>query len=515
MFITKQYVAAGLQAGSGACAIALLAIAMPAAGQAPPRAGATPDRRLVDAARSGDRAAAVALLARRVNANVGEPDGTTALHWAARHDDVYLVERLLQAGASVGAANRQGVTALSEAAIVGNPAMLTALLKAGADVNATNPEGQTALMAVARTGNVDAAEVLFAKGANVNAAEHWRGQTALMWAAADCQPAMTKALIVHGADVNARSKVNKWERDVTAEPRPKDMPAGGGTPLLLVAREGCLESAKVLLEAGADPNLQDPNLVPPAVTAIVNGHFDVAAYLLGNGAAVNLADRWGRAMLWAVVDMHTTPHSGRPDVLESESMSSMDLMKLVLAKGADVNAQLALFPPYRSPADRGSDGVLTIGATPLLRAAKAGDVEAMTLLLDYRANPNTPTVDGITPLLAAAGVGSRDSDTRGRDKTEQSAVASVNLLLDRGAAIDAADSRGQTAMHGAAFWGFNDLVKTLAKRGAKLDVKDRGGMTPVDSAMGRAGGNGFGGNRIDVHQDTADLLRQLSGLGTD
>jgi ankyrin repeat protein len=289
------------------------------------------------------------------------------------------------------------------------------------------------------------------------------------------------------------------------------MPLGGWTPLLLAAREGCLDTAKILLEAGADPNLQDPDLVPPTVAAIVNGHFDVAAYLLDKGADVNLADRWGRATLWAVVDMHIPPHSGRPDVVESESESSTSLLKLALEKGADVNAQLALFPPYRSLADRGSDNVLTIGATPLLRAAKAGDVEAMTLLLDRGANANAATLDGITPLLAAAGVGSRDSDTRGRYKTEQDAVASVNLLLDRGAAIAAADNRGQTAMHGAAFWGFNDLVKTLAKRGAKLDAKDHRGMTPIDSAMGRAGGNGFGGNRIDVHQDTADLLKQLMG----
>ena len=270
-----------------------------------------------------------------------------------------------------------------------------------------------------------------------------------------------------------------------------------------------MECAKILVEAGADLNSQDPDLVPPVVTAIVNGHYDVAAYLIEKGADVNLADRWGRAALWAAVDMHTTPHSGRPDVVESEGVGSTELLKLVLAHGADVHAQLVLFPPYRSLADRGSDNVLTIGATPLVRAAKAGDIEAIRMLLDKHADPNVATADGITPLLAAAGVGSRDSDTRGRYKTEQDAIEAVKVLLDAGAQINVADNRGQTALHGASFWGWNALVQVLADRGARLDVKDRRGMTPIDSAMGRAGGNGFGGNRIDVHEDTAALLKKL------
>jgi uncharacterized protein len=480
-------------------------------------AAAAADTRLVEAVKAGDRTAAIALLGRRpaIDVNTPESDGTTALHWAVHQDDVDLVQRLIRAGANVRATNQYGVTPLAEAAIVGNAAILENLVEAGADVNAANGEGQTALMAVARTGRVDAAKLLIARGANVNARETWRGQSALMWAAAECLPAMTSELVAHGADVNVRSNVNLWERDVTAEPRRKYMPLGGWTPLLFAARTGCLESARILVGAGANVNQQDPDLVSPMVTAIVNGHYDVAAHLVQKGADVNLADRWGRAALWAAIDMHTTPHSGRPDVVETGSVGSSELIKLVLAHGADVNAQLVLFPPYRSLADRGSDNVLTIGATPLVRAAKAGDVDAVRWLLEKRADPNAATADGITPLAAAAGVGSRDSDTRGRYKTERNAIDAIHLLLDAGATINVADNRGQTPLHGAAFWGWNDLVQFLADRGARMDAKDRRGMTPLDSAMGRAGGNGFGGNRVDVHEDTAALLKKLMATASE
>jgi ankyrin repeat protein len=330
-----------------------------------------------------------------------------------------------------------------------------------------------------------------------------------MWAAAEGQAPMVRELAAHGADLNARSKVNLWDRQVTAENRAKYLPLGGWTALLFAAREGHADCAKALVEAGADKDLQDPDGVNPSITAIVNGHYDVAAYLAEQGADVNLADRWGRTALWAAVDMHTLPHSGRPDPVESETVTSTDLLKVLLAHKADVNVQLVTFPPYRSMSDRGADGILTIGATPLLRAAKAGDVEVIRMLLENKADPNLPNKTGVTPVLAAAGIGSRDNDTRGRYKTEAEAIESIRMLLDAGADINAAEDRGQTALHGAGFWGWNQLVQFLADSGANLNVKDKKGLTPVDSAMGRAGGNGFGGNRIDVHQDTAALLQKL------
>jgi len=467
------------------------------------------DTRLVEAVKTGDRAGAISLLEQHVSAKLGEPDGTTALHWAVHHDDVDLAQRLIRAGADVNAVNQYQITPMAEASIIGNTVMIETLLKAGADANAKNGDGQTALMGIARTGNVEAARLLLERGADVNAKENWRGQTALMWAVAAGLPEMVKELVAHKADLNARSNVNQWDRDVTAEPRRKYMPLGGWTPLLFAAREGCLECARILVKAGADLNIQDPDGVSPIVTATVNGHYDIAAYLVEKGADVNLADHWGRAALWAAVDMHTLPHSSRPDAVESESVSSTDLLKLVLAHGADVNATLVLFPPYRSLGDRGLDNFLGIGATPLLRAAKAGDIVAIKWLLEKGADPNTPTMTGHTPLMAAAGLGSRDSDSRGQYKTESDALESVKLLFNAGAKIDVTEeARGQTPLHGAAFWGWNSVVQFLADHGARLDAKDKKGQTPMDSAMGRAGGQARG-DRIDVHADTAALLKKL------
>jgi ankyrin repeat protein len=467
------------------------------------------DLRLIEAVKGGDAENAQALLTRGIDVNASEPDGTTALHWAVHHRFLALTEQLVRAGARVTAVNRFGVSPLGEAAVTGSTEVIATLLRAGANASERSPDGQTPLMAVARTGNVEAVRLLVERGADVNAREGWLGQTALMWAASDNLAAMVRALIAHGADVNARSEVHDWPRDITAEPRQKYMPRGGWTPLLFAARDGALDAARVLIEAGADLNAQDPDLVPPVIAALVNGHFDVAKLLIERGADVRLSDRWGRTALWAVVDMHTPLASTRPEVREPGVVTARDVLELLLAQGADVNASLVLFPPYRSLADRGNDLLLTIGATPLVRAAKAADVAAMRLLMQKGADVHAATVDGITPVLAASGVGSRDSDTRGRYRTQRDAVTAVTLLLDAGADVNAADSRGQTPLHGAAFWGFNDLVRLLVSRGASIDAKDRQGRTPVDSAMGRAGGNGFGGNRIDVHADTAALLETL------
>ena len=472
------------------------------------------DVRLVQAAKSGDRAAALALIAAHADVNTPEVDGTTPLHWAVHRDDTDLVERLIRSGARAEVRNNYGVTPLAEAAVVGNTAVLKLLLEAGANANSTNADGQTALMVIARTSNVDAAKLLLGHGANVNAVEKWRGQTALMWAAAEGQAAMVKLLAASGADVNARSKVNNWDRGTTAEGTglgAKYLPVGGLTALLFAARQGHADCARALVEAGADKDLQDPDGISPMVTAIVNAHYDVAEYLAERGADVNLADQFGRTALWAAVDMHTLPHSTRPDTPESETVSSTDLLKTILAHDAEVNVQLVTHPPYRSMGDRGSDNILTIGATPLLRAAKAGDTLAIRMLLDKGADPNLANKPGVTPLMAATGVGSRDSDTRGRYKTEAEAIESARMLLEAGADINAREDKGQTALHGAAFWGFTELVQFLADHGARLDAKDNRGMTPIDSALGRAGGNGFSGTRIDVHQDTADLLKKLIG----
>src|SRR5262249_7890376 len=294
---------------------------------------------LVEAVRSGDRAAAVVMIDKRTDVNTPEADGTTALHWAVHQNDLDLVDRLLKAGANVKAENNYGVTPMSEAAVVGNAAMIERLVKAGADVASANADGQTALMVVARTSDVEAARVLLQHGAKVNAVEKWHGQTALMWAVAQNQPAMVKALVAAGADVNARSTVNNWERQVTAEPRAIARPAGGLTPLLFAAREGCVECTRTLVEAGADLNLSDPDNISPLLMAVMNLRFDVAAYLIKKGANPNKWDFWGRTPLYAAVDVNTMPRGGRPDLPSLDQTTALQGGQLLLDAGADPNAQ--------------------------------------------------------------------------------------------------------------------------------------------------------------------------------
>jgi ankyrin repeat protein len=469
-----------------------------------------PGSRLLDAIKSGDRASAISLIQQKADVNAAEPDGTTAIMWASRRDDLDLAERLIRGGADVKAANRYGVTALSLACLNGNAAMIEKLLAAGADPNAAGAEEETPLMTVAHAGSVPAAKALLAHGAKVDARESWHGETALMWAAAQKHPEMMSTLIAAGADVNAMSTVVKWERQTTAEPREKWLPIGGFTPLMFASREGCVECLKVLIDAKANVNQADPDGITPMVNALMNGHTDVAAYLVEHGADPNLADKTGRAALYAAVDFHTVPASNRPAPTENDNnMSSVDLIRLLLAHGASVNMQLKAQIPYRTKVDRGSDTMLTTGTTPMIRAAKAGDFAVMALLLENGGDAKLTTRNGVNALMAAAGLGTKEEDTVGRKKTEKDVIESVTLCLKAGVDINAKDSRGQTALHGAAQKGWDQVVRYLADHGAKLDVKDTKGLTPLDAAMGLAGGLGFDNTTGDVHESTAALLRQL------
>jgi ankyrin repeat protein len=481
---------------------------------------------LISAAQRDDATVALAAISDGVDVNAKSADGTTALHWAVYHDNVALVQRLIAADADVSAANEFGSTPLVEAATVGNAAVISALLDAGAAVDAPGADGQTALMIVARSGNTAAAEALLEHGADVNAREIWREQTALMWAAAQNQPAMTKLLIEHGADVDARSAVNDWPRQVTGEPRRMYRPFGGLTPLLFAAREGCLECARSLVAAGANVDLPDPKGVTALFLAIDNFHFDTAKLLIEAGANPNKWDWWGRTPLYSAVDVNTLPHGGRADRRSVDTTTSTEIIAMLLEAGAWPNVQLKLLPPYRHIGDdRGCDTMLVTGVTPLLRAAKTFDTEAIRLLIEHGANLDLPNDGGVTPVMAAAGVGSVECDPRGygpgiphylAPDTEQRSIASLKLLLDAGARIDArtisgragARSAGRTALFGAAFWGWNDVVDYLVERGAKIDVAERAGLTPVDAAMGRAGGHGRGAT-IEVFEDTATRLREL------
>jgi ankyrin repeat protein len=449
-------------------------------------AWSAPDGTLIAAAESKDHAGALKLIEQGADVRAKDVDGTTALHWAAHFGDAELADKLIHAGAAVNVSNDYGSSPMMEAATVGNSDVIKSLLKAGANVESPNPEGQTALMAVARTGNIEGAKLLLSHGAKIDAVEQWGGQTALMWAAAQSQPDMVRFLIKRGASVNARSVVRDWQRRVTAEGRPKNMNRGGFTPLLYASREGCIECARHLLKARADINLPDPDGVTPLVLAITNMRFDFAGFLISAGADVNKWDFFGRTPLYSAIDLNTLPRGGRPDLPSTDSLSGYDVAELLLKAGANPNAQLKLRPPYRNGVfDRGGDQVISTGATPLLVAAKVGDAKSVALLLKYKAIVDLPTAAGVTPLMAAAGMGHSFNPTRGRFKTDAEAVECLRLLKEAGGEINNKNAQGLTALHSAASLGWDGTVKTLVADGAQLEPLDNKGLTPIDYATGR------------------------------
>jgi ankyrin repeat protein len=449
-------------------------------------ASAAPDGTLIAAAEGRQHDAALKLIASGTDVRARDVDGTTALHWAAHYADADLVDKLIKAGAEVNVSNDYGSSPMMEAAMIGSADVLKLLLKAGADVESPNPEGQTALMAVARTGDLEAAKVLLSHRPKIDAVEQWGGQTALMWAAAQSQPDMVALLIKQGANVNARSIVRDWQRRVTAEGRPKNMNRGGFTPLLYAAREGCIECAKHLLKAKADVNLADPDGMTPLNLAITNMRFDFAAYLISAGADVNKWDFFGRTPLYSAIDLNTLPRGGRPDLPSTDQLSGYDVAELLLKAGANPNAQLKLRPPYRNGVfDRGGDQVISTGATPLLVAAKVGDVKSVELLLKYKAIVDLPTAAGVTPYMAAAGMGHSFNPTRGRYKTDDEAVACLKLLKDAGAEVNGVNTQGLTALHSAASLGWDHTVAALVSNGSDLEALDKQGLAPIDYAVGR------------------------------
>jgi ankyrin repeat protein len=443
--------------------------------------------------------------------------------WAAYWGDLDLIRALIMDGADVDAKNDFGTSALHEAAIQGEAAVIATLLDAGADPDIENPEGETPLMVVGRAGNVEAAKLLLDAGADVNATEDWGGQSAIMWAAAQSQAEMVRFLAANGADVDARGVIRQWARKVIKEPRPKDMEKGGFTPLLYAAREGCIACARALIEAGADPDLADPERVTPLNLALLNLHYDFALYMIEEGGAdVDKWDLFGRSPLYMAADTSTLPVMGNGAMVVIPSMdehSALDVGRVLLEHGADPNIRLKRRPPYRNvPQDRGGDTILAQGATALLRAARAGDAPFVKLLLEHGALVDLPSKEGVTPLMAAAGVEYGQRVTRGRNRTEEGVLATLQLLVDAGADINARmvreprsqvfanasqraqgftyDRRGrqvpspsalphQTAIHGASMHGFNSIVEFLAAHGADLEAQDANGRTPIDLAMGK------------------------------
>jgi ankyrin repeat protein len=485
-----------------------------AADRAPPAVVAAPastaaELDLIHTIDKGDRLRALAAIHRGVSVRGRDADGSTALHWAASQGDAELVHALITAGADVRVGNDFGATPMSAAAEIGDAKIIELLLKAGADVDSPNGEGETVLMTVARTGRIEAARLLLRRGANPNARERWGDQTALMWAAAQCQPEMIRLLLDHGAAVDLRGAVRDWQRRVTAEPRPKDMSHGGFTALLYAAREGCVAGARELLKRKADINLGDPDGVTPLVMALMNIHWDLARFLIESGADVNLWDFYGRAPLYAAVDMNTLPKGRHVELPSLDDTSGLTVIRMLLDRGANPNAQLKLRVPHRQiPYDRYTEPMLNIGATPLLRAAKAGDVDVVKLLLAHGALPDLPNFNGDTPLMAAVGKGWINAPTRGAFFNEQQALEEYGLLRAAGADVNARTHVDETPLHSAALRGWNEIVKRLVADGAAVDARDRDGLTPLDFAMARIPKQ-FNAVVPTVRNDTAELLRSL------
>lgn len=459
----------------------------------------------------------LATAAPAVAADTTDGSDSTPLLVAASKGDLALVNRLLKAGANPNAKNKLNTTPLLEAAFQANTEIIKALIEAGADPNVTGPDGQTALMLIARGDNVAAAKLLLDKGANPKAKESQREQTALMWAAANNQGPMARLLVERGAEVDAKTATDLMTPLVSGEPRAQPRSPGGMTALMFASREGCLECVQAMVEKGARVDLPDPEGVTPLIWAIWNTRFDVAKYLIEHGANVNRFDWWGRTPLYLAVDYVTLPHGGRPDQPSLDETLPIDIVRLLLDKGAEPDPQLKMTAPLRATGnDRGLDPMLAPGVTPLIRAAKAFDVDSMKALLDHGADISLTTSRNMTATLAASGMGSTDADTRGYFTTsdvQQRAIAALDLMFQHGGPVNGkAGQFAQVPLHGAAFWGWNAVVEYLLKKGADINLADSRGYTAVDYAMGRAGGNSRGGQRIDVHKDTADLLMSKGGV---
>lgn len=477
---------------------------------------------VADAAMQGDRPAVGALIAKKADVNAPQVDGTTALHWAVRANDLEMTELLLGAGAKPSAANQSGATPMLLAAMNGSAAILERLIRAGADPNApVSDTGDTALMIAARTGKADAVKVLLGQGANVNAKETWGGTTALMWSVAELHPEVTKLLIDRGADVNAKSSFvpsasgRGFEGTPAVVPKPnqttEEFASGWMTPLMFAARENDLASARVLVHAGADVNAIGGDGKDPLGLALFNGSYDVASLLIESHANVNHADAQRFTPLFWAVDrrnMETAPNF--PWMVTTDPLP---LIKKLLDAGANPNFLVNNTP--RARMREGSPRI--VFATALMRAAFAGDIELVKLLLAHGADPHIQSSDRETTLMAACGLALINGYHRQRPSAERLEV--VRLMVDLGEDVNHADSFGITPLMAAANLGDINIVRYLIDKGADLSAHDLGKkndgnfgssvepLMPIDYAIGV--GTFVPNNAVIMHDDVAKLMSDV------
>ena len=480
------------------------------------------DSAIADAAARGDRNAVRSLIQRKADVNAAQVDGTTALLWAARSDDIELADMLIAAGANVTVTNREGVTAMQLAAINGSAPMLQKLLKAGADPNASLDQfADTALMMAARTGKPEALRVLLETGAKVNVAETWGGTTPLMWAASQSHPAAVKVLIDAGADVNAKTKFvgaangrgfeGRAPKVDAPDQKTEDFASGWLTPLMFAAREGDLESAKLLVAARADVNALGGDGKNALALAIFNGNYDLASFLVDSGADVNNADTQRFTPLYWAVDrrnMETAPNF--PWMVTADPLP---LIKKLLDAGADANALIQNTP--RARMREGSPRI--VFATPLMRAAFAGDLELTKLLLSHGADPKIISRDGETMLEAACALAFIQGYHREHPRAERLEV--VKLFVERGVDVNQADDYGITPLMAAANMGDVNIIQYLVDKGADLGAYDLGKkndgafgasvepLMPIDYAIGV--GTFVPNNAVIMHDDAVALMTKL------
>jgi uncharacterized protein len=462
------------------------------------------DIRLPEAAMKRDIAAIRALLQQKVDVNAPGKDGTPALHWVVRVDDLETAQLLIRAGADVKFADRYGVTPLYLACTNGNAAMIKLLLDAGADANSVDPTGETALMTASKVGDLESVKVLLDRGAQVDNADPTYQQTALMIAVREDRTDVVRLLVERGANVNARTRTGQtpgwilpnsvpgfgFGKGIIRGGLPADRGSryfipGGLTPLFYAARDGRLEPAKILVAAGAVLEQKDPNDITPLIVAISNNHVDVARFLIEKGAQINVSDWYGRTPLWTAVEVRNMDFDNGTFENGVEREPLLSLIELLLDKGANANARTKESIPIRRFMLR-TTGTLEwvdfTGQTPFLRAAYAGDITVMRLLLKHGADPKIATYAGTTALMAAAGVNWVFDQTY--DEGQKNLLEAVKMCFELGLSVNDANSMNITAVMGAANRGSDEIIEYLVSKGAKLDVKDNEGRTPLSWAEG-------------------------------